>query len=405
MILRTAWLATCLAVPLSVPVALAPADAQERIAVLTEPGTPVVAVEILLTVGPADEGPARAGLANLAGRSVLAEIGPALDSLGVRTNLVAEKDALAFSLIAAPEVWEASSAKLLASLFNDGPASDVIRRERSAIVTELRGRAANPADAAIRELDRAFYGEDHPWGRPTVGTPESVSRLTASQVGTFMAEAFVPGRAFVAVVGPIDAAEARAHLMPAVGGASTRATAVEPFDSETGPLPRNYDSITSWVSASYSFPASADEEAIRFATFLTADALSYSPSRRSVYNVWSEVVPRVDGGEVRIQVVVPPDEAADWADRLQEFVTGLVTIEMHEDVFDAYLRRFRGERIMALIAPETRAHAAARRLFASGRNGAVMPDVTGMTLSRLRAGAAQLEPPSVIILGPVPNLD
>jgi len=383
----------------------APAGAQERIAVLTEPGTPVVAVEILIAVGPADEGSGREGLANLAGRAILAEIGPSLDSLGVHTGLIAEKDALSFTLIAAPDVWEAATALTLETIYGRSPSAEVVLRERAAIETELRGRLANPADAATRELDRAFYGAEHPWGRPTVGTPESVLRLTAGQVATFMAVTFTPDRTWIAVVGPIEEAEARAHLLPALIGARRIGSGVDPFESEREPVLRNYDSITSWVSASYPFTDQADEEAIRFATFLTADALSYSPVQRSVYNLWSEVVPRVGGGEVRIQIVVPPEEAAGWADRLRGFVTGLATVEMHDDVFEANLRRYRGARVMALASPEARARAAARRLFIGENAGAVMPEITDMTLSRLRSAASQLQTPTLVILGPTSALD
>ena len=41
-------------------------------------------------------------------------------------------------------------------------------------------------DAAIRQLDRAFFGAGHPWGRPTIGTPETVERLTFAQVTEFL---------------------------------------------------------------------------------------------------------------------------------------------------------------------------------------------------------------------------
>ena len=54
---------------LLVPVA---ARAQERVAVLSEPGTPVVAVQVLVATGPADEPEGKAGLAYLAARSVTA---------------------------------------------------------------------------------------------------------------------------------------------------------------------------------------------------------------------------------------------------------------------------------------------------------------------------------------------
>ncbi|HET7322351.1 MAG TPA: hypothetical protein VFI96_07655, partial [Longimicrobiaceae bacterium] len=47
-----------------------PAAAQQHIRVLTEPGTPVVAVEVMVVAGPADEEPEQAGIAYLSARAV-----------------------------------------------------------------------------------------------------------------------------------------------------------------------------------------------------------------------------------------------------------------------------------------------------------------------------------------------
>jgi predicted Zn-dependent peptidase len=380
-----------------------PTRAQERIAILSEPGTPIVTTELLLTVGPADETTNQAGLAYLAARSVLAQVRPALDSIGARADVAAHKDGLSFSVWAAPEVWEEATRTMLVGVFREPPESAVVLRERAAISAELRGRLANPADAAVRALDRAFFGASHPWGRPTVGTPETVDRLTPAQVAEFLVANFTPDRAYAAIVGPVEEAEARAYLRSVLGSV---------FPSPIEQIPRlrsdrlvrqDYNSVTSWVSTSYSFPETADEEAIRFVVFLTADALSFSPAQRSVYNVWSEVVPRVGGGEIRIQVVVPPEEASGWALRLEETVAEMSSESMLEDVFEGYLRRYRGERIMSLIAPEDRAREAARQLLVHGRVLGVIPDLDGMTQQRVQAAAAGLESPTIVILGPILN--
>lgn len=376
------------------------AGAQQRIVVLTEPGTPVVATDILLAAGPIDEGPARAGVAHLAGRAILARLRPALDSLGVRAAVLAEKDALSFSIIAAPDAWEEAMRLTMQAIFGEAPPASFVDAERRAVVNELASRLANPADAATREQDAAFFGTLHPWGRSTVGTPESVGRLTPAQVAAFMRETFVPDRAFIAVAGPLDEATVAASLQPLFTDARPAAVEAVPPDSEVLPVRRDYDSITSWVSASYAFPATADEEAIRFVVFLTADALSYSPAQRSVYNIWSEVSPRVGGGEARIQVVVPPEEVDDWAERLRRYVADLRTATMIDDVFEANLRRFRGERTMSLISPEARAHAAARQLLVRGHPTGLMPGVEEMTLDRMRAAAEALGRPTLVILGP-----
>src|SRR5690606_31546115 len=191
-----------------------------------------------------------------------------------RADVAAHKDALAFSVWAAPEIWEDATRIVAHAILREPPAANVVTRERASIVGELRGRLANPADAATRALDRAFFGAEHPWGRPTVGTPETVERLTPAQVADFLVANFTPARVYAAVIGPVEASEARAHLRSLLGTVFPTPVAAIPPEPVERLVREDYNSVTSWVSASYSFPETADEEALRFVVFLVADALS-----------------------------------------------------------------------------------------------------------------------------------
>jgi predicted Zn-dependent peptidase len=377
-----------------------PVEGQDRYAVLTEPGTPVVAAEILLSVGPVDEDASRAGLAYLAARSVAAPLMPTLDSLGASLTILPQKDALSFTVTAAPEAWQQATRLVAVALFQEPADSLGVLGERRAIVQELRGRVANPADAAARELDRAFFGTDHPWGRPTVGTPVSVERLSVSQVQEFLSDNFTPDRAFVAVVGPVDETPATRHLRTLLGSAFPAPLEVVPFRPSRLPLKREYDSITTWIAASFRFPETGDEEALRFVAYLAADALSFSPERRSVYDLRSEVFRRAGAGEFRLQLVVPPDEADHWASEVGRAVSRLGTGRMRDDEFEAHLRRYAGERLNPLLAPEDRARALARQLLVNGRTSGLVPDLDEMTQERVRNAARSLDPPTLVLLGP-----
>jgi zinc protease len=276
----------------------------------------------------------------------------------------------------------------------------VVRRERQAIVAELRGRASNPADAAILDMDRAFFGAQHPWGRPTVGTPQTLERITLRNVDDFLRDHFTPERTLAAVAGPVEEGQVRAHLIPLLGSGPPAAVELTSFRPAERPVTQDYNSITTWVSASFRFPETGDEEALRFVAYLVTDQLSFSASQRSVFNVWSEVVPRVGAGELRLQVVVPPREAQAWARRLSEVVPALAADPMLEDVFAGHLRRYNGERVMKLLSPEDRAHAAVRQLLVNGRFTSLLPDLDEMTQERMRAAARSLSRPTVVLLGP-----
>ncbi|HEX5725684.1 MAG TPA: hypothetical protein VFX98_09490 [Longimicrobiaceae bacterium] len=378
------------------------AAAQERVLVRSEPGTPVVAVEVLVAVGAADEPEAQAGIAYLAARSVAAPLRPLLDSLGVRLEVVPHKDALSLTLIAAPDAWREASQALLVALFRDPVDSVATVRARQALVAELEAREASPADALARQVDAAVFGEGHPWGRPAVGTARTVGRLRVAQVDSFLRRAFTPERAVVAVVGPVEPEEAREHVGLFLLDGALGLPPVEPPQPADSVVRTDYDAITAWVSASWHFGPDADVGALRMLAGLAIERTSFGPSRPSVYNARSEVVRHAGGGEMRLHLVVPPREAEQWAARLREAVAAYAGAPLPAAQFAERLRRFRGERLLELDAPEARARAMAREALLGGRPDR-LADYEGLTAERLQQAARALDPPVLVFLGPFPD--
>jgi hypothetical protein len=173
-----------------------------------------------------------------------------------------------------------------------------------------------------------------------------------------------------------------------------------PFRPADRLVRREYNSVTTWVSVSFRFPETGDEEAINFLTYLATETLSFSPAQRSIYNVSAEVVPRVGGGEIRLHVVVPPEEGDDWAERVPEAITELATRSILDDEFANHVRRYRGLRLMRLISPEDRAREAARQLLVEGRFLGLVPEIEGLSQERVRAAVRSLSTPIVVLLGP-----
>jgi predicted Zn-dependent peptidase len=375
------------------------AVAQERIYVRPEPGTPVVAVEVLVAVGPADEAQEQAGITYLTARSVVEPARALLDSLGARLLVEQRKDAVAFSLIAAPDVWEEASRVLLVALFRDPVDSASVVRVRRGLARELETRRQNPADALARELERAVYGEAHPWGRPSVGTPESVSRIAAGEVDAFLRAGFTPERSVVAVVGPVEAEAAVERLAAHMGEGALRVTPPDAPRPADAPVRTEYDAITTWVAASWHFGADADVEALRMLSRLALQQVSFGPSRRSVYDSRADVVQYAGGGEVRLHVVVPPREADEWAARLRDAVAAYAREPLSAQLFSERLRRYRGERLLELDTPEARAAAMARSALL-GDPSATLADFLGLSAGRLQQAARGLDEPVIVFLGP-----
>jgi predicted Zn-dependent peptidase len=376
------------------------ASAQERIVVFTEPGTPVIATEILIVAGPANEPEDKGGVAYLAARSVTEPIRPVLDSLGAYLTLAIHKDALSLTLISAPDVWEEATRVLMVALFRDPPATSVVQRERAAIRAELAGRQTNPADAMSREADRAFFGSDHPWGRPAVGTMRSVERLTFVDVTEFLNSHVTSDRALAVVVGPVDSDHARSHLANfMVGSGHLRVDAPEPVTADR-PVRVEYNSITTWISASFAFAPEADEEALRLLAHLALRALTTGPDRHLVYNASAEVLPRAGAGELRFQLVTPPGSAERLGAQIRETVEQLASMQVPDDIWESRLRRYRGERLQSLRSPDSRANEVARRLLASPASPWLLPDLDGLTQPRMAAAFRALSEPALVFLGP-----
>lgn len=391
---RSAALSTLLAIA---PAAL---GAQEHLLVRSEPGTPVVAVEVLVAAGPADETPEQAGLAYLTARAATAPIRPILDSLGARLTVQAHKDALGFTLIAAPDTWREASRTLLVALFRDPADSVATVRERAALRAELIGREASPADALAREVDAAVFGPEHPWRRPAAGYSTTVEKLTVRDVDGFIRGFLVPERTVVAIVGPVEPAAAREHLAGFFRGTPWQPPSSAPAAPLESPIRQEYNSITAWIAASYAFPADVDEEAVRLLGELAVEGLAFGPSRRSVYNARSEVVRRAEGGELRIQIVVPPREVDAWAGRIDEAVARYAERPLTPAQLAERVRRYRGLRLRELDTPEARAQAAARQIFLGRDAGGRLADLDRLDSGRVLAAARALRRPTLVVLGP-----
>jgi predicted Zn-dependent peptidase len=171
------------------------------------------------------------------------------------------------------------------------------------------------------------------------------------------------------------------------------------------PVSTEYDAITAWVSASYHFGPEADVESLRLLAHLAVDAISFGPSRRSVYDSRTEVLRHAGGGgELRIHLVVPPREAELWSGRIRAAVAAYVDAPLPQAVFAERLRRYRGARLLELDSPEARARALARLALVEGSTE-WMVDLEGLSPERLHAAARALAAPVLVFLGPFEGED
>jgi zinc protease len=83
-----------------------------------------------------------------------------------------------------------------------------LERVRAIKLGELEQKLAVPGPLAYDEMAKQLYGEKHPWGKPSGGTPKSVKSYTQADLQKFHRTWFVPNNAVVSVVGDITADDA-----------------------------------------------------------------------------------------------------------------------------------------------------------------------------------------------------
>ena len=78
-----------------------------------------------------------------------------------------------------------------------------IEKERSIITEEIRAYEDEAEELIFDEAEQQLFG-DHPLGVPIVGTPKSVSRITAAQVKQFHSKHYHSGSVVLTVSGNVD---------------------------------------------------------------------------------------------------------------------------------------------------------------------------------------------------------
>jgi zinc protease len=190
-----------------------------------EPAIPFVALEIRFRGGATLDAPGKEGAVNL--MAALLEEGTGdLDSQGfaaARDTLAASYrfnagiESVSVSARFLSESRDASVELLRRALVEPAFAPDAVDRVRRQILAGLQQDAKDPGVIASLAFDRAAFG-DHPYARPTEGTPETLAALTADDLHTAHKAALARDRVFVAAVGDISAADLGPMLDALLGG-------------------------------------------------------------------------------------------------------------------------------------------------------------------------------------------
>ena len=193
-----------------------------------------VAMQAWVSAGAADEPEDRLGIAHLTERVLFNEQAqaPALrvQQSGGEAASWTTPDHTVFQVLVPSSRW-LQGVDVLGAVFgarrSELAVTDAaVGRQRQAILTELRQDAAVPERAAMQALLGLAFTV-HPYRRPLLGRPETVGKLTRTEVAEFFAARYTAARLTVVVTGDFDSAQVAERLGAELGAAlcSTRKSA------------------------------------------------------------------------------------------------------------------------------------------------------------------------------------
>ncbi|MEN3794131.1 pitrilysin family protein [Fulvimarina sp. MAC3] len=181
----------------------------------------------------------KAGLANLlsglldegAGDIESAEFQQRLDDLGVSLSFDASRDEFKGSINAitefSDEAFDLANLALSEPRFDEEPVS----RIRGQIVTGIRANENDPGTLASEAFRETLF-PDHPYGRDSEGTVDSLQSIKASDLDRFVDEKFAKDNLIVGVVGDITPERLKTVLDQVFGDLPDTAQLTEVADIE-----------------------------------------------------------------------------------------------------------------------------------------------------------------------------
>lgn len=180
---------------------------------------PMVTLAIAFDAGARRDPPGRAGLATLTANSLMqgtktlsaTAFNERVDFMGSSIGVSAGRDYATASFTSLKRYQDETLALLAAILREPGLRDEDIERKRGEQLAAIKANEEQPGYVASVAFRRKLFG-DEPYGHPSIGTTETVSKLTAEDVRGFYREHYRLGNAIIAVAGDVTAAEIKALL-------------------------------------------------------------------------------------------------------------------------------------------------------------------------------------------------
>ncbi len=183
------------------------------------PSAPVVACNVWVGVGSADETPEQAGLAHVHEHMLfkgtdtrqVGEIARDVEASGGHINAFTSFDQTCYYVVMSSRFFERGLDILSDAIFHSSFDADELHRELEVIQEEIKRGEDNPNRVASRMLFETAF-TTHPYRLPVIGTSESVDSFDRDDVLHFFQTHYVPQNMTLILAGDFDVDEAKERI-------------------------------------------------------------------------------------------------------------------------------------------------------------------------------------------------
>ncbi len=169
---------------------------------------PVIAFQVWVGVGSANEQKGEEGLAHVlehmlfkgTDKRAVGEITRDVEKAGGQINAWTSYEETVYYITIADRFWEQGLEILSDAVFNSSLDPDELSKELKVILEEIRMGEDSPDHVLVKDLFSSLF-QQHPYGRPIIGSVSSVSSFTRKKINSFYKRWYVPSNMVLSIAG------------------------------------------------------------------------------------------------------------------------------------------------------------------------------------------------------------
>jgi len=410
-----------------------------------------VGLSVHLPAGGSSDPAGGEGTAFLFGRTVEAEGGRILASMGGRLQVDVGLEHMTVTMFVPAREWT-SAWREVAGLLSATPLPEAaVRTSRDRLLDQLMFETGAPVRTFAIEWNRMRLGGilagGVDAGRPVRGTVQGVGSATPASLEDWRRRNIRWEDAVVAVVGPVSESDVRmgSGTVESVGGVVPTLRPASPVTTGAGPAPADgadregvdsplppapvrigvpaprlelppggarlawnqrerriidQEVTSTWIGMAWPMPQGTPMVLRDFLAHVLSDALNPTPPDPGLYRA-DVRIERVGGTSLLVvEATVDPQATLEWEARILETLDGVARAPTPGAFLELARRRYRSARLLETADPAARARWIATRAAEEGRIPQVSPESWGLSREGLGALAGALGEPRILVFGP-----